>query len=90
MYSEIAEKQFSAKELEENIDYVTEVMYSEPAILASNYGKGKIVAIGPHPELTDALKEILGAVLESKYNWRLLFNAIYYVSRKSRVKNIVL
>ncbi|RLE92888.1 MAG: hypothetical protein DRN04_08925 [Thermoprotei archaeon] len=65
-------------------------MYSEPAILASNYGKGKIVAIGPHLELTDASKETLGAVLESKYNWRLLFNAIYYVSRKSRVKNIVL
>ncbi len=69
-----------------NQSYVDNVMSGGSAVVLSCYGAGKIVLFSIHPELTSGdLGYAPNAKLPSKYNWRLLFNAIYYVSSANKV-----
>ena len=64
-----------------NITYVNEVMAKGYAITYSTYGSGQIVLFSVHPELlTGDLSSAPKARLASKYNWRMLWNAIYFVA----------
>ncbi|NPB04003.1 MAG: hypothetical protein GXO39_06275, partial [Thermotogae bacterium] len=68
-----------------NRTFVEGVMKGSSAVIYSKYGHGKIVLFGFHPELTMGdLKYAPNSVLGSYYNYRLWFNAIYFVSRKGR------
>ncbi len=65
-----------------NQSYVDSVMSNGSAVTFSWYGKGKIVLFSFHPELLSGdLSYAPNSILDSKYNWRLWFNAIYYVSK---------
>jgi len=66
-----------------NITYVDKVMNGGYAITYATYGSGQIVLFSVHPELTAGdLSSAPKAYLSSKYNWRMLWNAIYYVAGK--------
>ncbi len=66
-----------------NITYVNKVVSKGYAITYSTYGSGQIVLFSVHPELlTGDLSSAPKARLSSKYNWRLLWNAIYFVAGK--------
>jgi len=68
-----------------NRTFVESVMRDSSAVIYSKYGHGKIVLFGFHPELTSGdLEYAPKSILSSKYNYRLWFNAIYFVSRKGR------
>lgn len=63
-----------------NLSYVTQVMKGGYAITYSTYGNGKIVLFAVHPELTRGdLDYAPKSKLPSRYNWRMLWNAIYFV-----------
>ena len=67
-----------------NRTYVDRVLANGSAVVLSYYGRGKIVLFSFHPELLSGDRSYAPkSVLPSKYNWRLLFNAIYYVSRST-------
>ena len=60
-------------------------MKDSSAVIYSKYGHGKIILFSFHPELTEGdLDYASQGILGSKYNYRLWFNAIYFVSRKGR------
>ncbi len=66
-----------------NLSYVDKVLRGGYAIVYSNYGTGRIVLFSVHPELTHGdLEYAPNSTLPSKYNWRMLWNAIYYVAGK--------
>ncbi|WP_167886734.1 MULTISPECIES: putative glycoside hydrolase [unclassified Thermococcus] len=68
-----------------NQSYVDSVIKNSAAVIYSKYGHGKIVLFSFHPELTSGdLNYAPNSVLDSNYNYRLWFNAIYFVSRKSK------
>jgi len=68
-----------------NRTFVESVMKDSSAGIYSKYGHGKIILFGFHPELTEGdLDYAPQGILGSKYNYRLWFNAIYFVSRKRR------
>ncbi|MFA4700253.1 putative glycoside hydrolase [Pyrococcus kukulkanii] len=67
-----------------NKTYVDSIMKNAPAVIFSKYGEGKILLFSFHPELTSGDTEYApNSILDSRYNYRLLFNAVYFVSRKS-------
>ncbi len=69
-----------------NQSYVDSVMANGSAVTLSYYGKGRIVLFSIHPELTSGDTSYApNSTLPSRYNWRLLFNAIYYVSRSAEI-----
>ena len=43
------------------------IQKGSPAIMRSKFGKGRVVGISPHPELSDGLRDVLPALL----NWSL-------------------
>lgn len=64
-----------------NITYVDKVISKGYAITYSTYGSGQIVLFSVHPELiTGDLSSAPKAYLTDKYNWRMLWNAIYFVA----------
>ncbi|NPA99421.1 MAG: hypothetical protein GXO43_08590 [Crenarchaeota archaeon] len=64
-----------------NLTYVSSVMKGGYAITVSTYGSGRIVLFAVHPELMEGLtSETPKARLQDDYNWRMLWNAIYYVA----------
>ncbi len=66
-----------------NLTYVANVMKDGYAITVSTYGSGRIVLFAVHPELMEGLvSETPKARLQDDYNWRMLWNAIYYVAGK--------
>ncbi len=66
-----------------NITYVDKVMSKGYAITYSTYGSGQMVLFSVHPELiTGDLSSTPKAYLSDKYNWRMLWNAIYFVAGK--------
>ncbi|WFO75138.1 hypothetical protein J4526_08700 [Desulfurococcaceae archaeon MEX13E-LK6-19] len=66
--------------------YVDNVMAGGSAVTFSHYGKGKIVLFSIHPELTSGDTSYApNSTLATKYNWRMLFNAIYYVSNSNTI-----
>ncbi|ACS32898.1 putative glycoside hydrolase [Thermococcus gammatolerans] len=68
-----------------NRTFVESVMRDSSAVIYSKYGHGNVVLFGFHPELTSGdLEYAPKSILSSKYNYRLWFNAIYFVSRKGR------
>ncbi|HDJ89900.1 MAG TPA: hypothetical protein ENG40_04330, partial [Thermoprotei archaeon] len=75
---------YNAEDIGNNIQYVNNVLKNGLAITYSTFGKGKVVLIGPHPEIVDASKEASNAILRNKYNWRIYFNTLYYISPKSK------
>jgi len=62
--------------------YVVKVMKDGYAITYSRYGLGKIVLFSTHPELVIGPSETPAAKLESRYRWRMLWQAIYFVAGK--------
>ncbi|ALM74490.1 putative glycoside hydrolase [Thermococcus barophilus] len=68
-----------------NQSYVDGILKDSAAVIYSKYGHGKIVLFSFHPELTSGdLDYAPNSVLDSNYNYRLWFNAIYFVSRKGK------
>ncbi len=63
-----------------NLTYVTKVMRGGYAVTYSTYGLGKVLLFSVHPELTRGdLSYAPNSKLPSKYNWRMLWNAIYFL-----------
>ena len=60
--------------------YVYRVMKGGYAIVYARYGLGKIVLFAVHPEIVVGPEDTPKAVLKSRYNWRMLWQAIYFVS----------
>ena len=75
---------YNAEDIGNNILYVNNVFKKGLAITYSTFGKGRVVLIGPHPEIVDASKEASNAILRNRYNWRIYFNTLYYISPKSK------
>ncbi len=60
--------------------YVYNVMHGGYAVVFARYGMGKIVLFSIHPEIVVGPEDTPKAVLKSRYNWRMLWQAIYFVS----------
>ena len=72
-----------------NQSYVDSVLANGSAIIQSYYGKGKIILFSVHPELLSGdLDYAPAAKLNTNYNWRLWFNAIYYASPTTKLTTL--
>ncbi len=61
-------------------NYVYKVMHGGYAIVYARYGLGRIVLFSIHPEIVVGPEDTPKAVLPSRYNWRMLWQAIYFVA----------
>ncbi len=69
-----------------NQTFVDNIMAGGSAVTLSYYGEGKIILFSFHPELLSGDPDYApNSTLPTKYNWRLWFNAIYYVSKSTEI-----
>ncbi len=69
-----------------NASYVEKVMRGGYAVTVSYYGLGRIVLFSVHPELLSGHTSYAPASkLPGRYNWRMLWNALYYAGGRRAV-----